>query len=85
MTTTRTPIVRAPLTRPTARTTGLAYLGIVLCGLFAEFFVRMSLVTSGDAAAMAEAIAASPRLFNAGIGADVLMIALDVAVAESTR
>jgi hypothetical protein len=67
--------------RPTPRTTGLAYLGIVLCGLFAEFFVRMSLVTANDPAATADAIAGSPMLFASGIGADALMIVLDVTVA----
>ncbi|MBY5163644.1 DUF4386 domain-containing protein [Salsipaludibacter albus] len=85
-TTSQTAIARATSTRgrvarPTARTTGLAYLGIVLCGLFAEFVVRMSLVSPGDAVATAESIAASPWLFGSGIGADVVMIALDVTVA----
>ncbi|MGD9571426.1 MAG: DUF4386 domain-containing protein [Thermoleophilia bacterium] len=64
-----------------ARLTGIAYLGIVVCGLFAEFFVRMSLVTPGDAIVTAGEIAGSPGLFRAGIGADLLMIGLDVAVA----
>lgn len=68
-------------TRPTARTTGVAYLGIVLSGLFAEFFVRMQLVASGDASATAGAIAGSPGLFRSGVGADLLMIGLDVTVA----
>lgn len=80
MSATPTSTVRA-IPRPTPRTTGLAYLGIVLCGLFAEFFVRMALVTPGDPAATADAIAGSPALFASGIGADALMIALDVTVA----
>ncbi|MCA9581915.1 MAG: DUF4386 domain-containing protein [Myxococcales bacterium] len=65
----------------TSRWTGAAYLGIVLCGLFAEFFVRGSLTVPGDARATAEAIAASPGFFRLGIGADMLMVGLDVGVA----
>lgn len=65
----------------TSRVTGAAYLGIVVCGLFAEFFVRMSLIAPGDPAATARAIADSERLFLGGIAADVQMIALDVIVA----
>jgi hypothetical protein len=61
--------------------TGFAYLGIVVSGIFAEFFVRSSLVVPGDAAATASRIAAAPGFFGLGIGADLLMIALDVGVA----
>ncbi|MCB9592649.1 MAG: DUF4386 domain-containing protein [Sandaracinaceae bacterium] len=68
-------------TRRTALWTGIAYLGIVASGLFAELFVRASLVVPGDAAATGSCIAASPGLFGAGVGADALMIALDVGVA----
>ncbi len=64
-----------------ARLTGVAYLGIVFSGIFAEFFVRMSLVHPGDAAKTAENIARSAGLFRMGLAADALMIALDVAVA----
>ena len=63
-----------------ARRTGLAYLGIVLCGLYAEFLVRMSLVVADDAGATAGAIADARGLFLSGVGADVVMITLDVAV-----
>ena len=55
-----------------ARWTGAAYLGVVFCGIFAEFFVRQSLVVPGDALATATAIAESSRYFALGIGADVL-------------
>jgi hypothetical protein len=65
----------------TARLTGIAYLGIVVSGIFAEFFVRMSLVEPGDATATASNIAGAPVLFGAGMAADVVMVALDVAVA----
>lgn len=64
-----------------ARRTGLAYLGIVGTGLFAEFAVRKRLVVDDDPAATAENIAGSPGLFKVGIGADVVMVALDVTVA----
>jgi hypothetical protein len=63
-----------------ARRTGLAYLGIIATGIFAEFAVRGSLVDD-DPIATAENIAESPGLFGVGIGADVVMIALDVIVA----
>lgn len=64
-----------------ARRTGLAYLGIIATGIFAEFVVRGSLVVEGDPIATADNIAESPALFGAGITADVLMVALDVTVA----
>lgn len=64
-----------------ARRTGIAYLGIIVTGVFAEFAVRGSLVVADDPAATARNIADAPALFGVGIGADVLMIALDVVVA----
>ena len=35
----------------TARIAGLLYLTIIVAGIFAEFFVRQSLVVPGDASA----------------------------------
>ena len=64
-----------------ARRTGVAYLGIIATGVFAEFAVRGSLVADDDAMTTADNIADSPGLFGVGIGADVVMIALDVVVA----
>ncbi len=64
-----------------ARWTGLAYLGIVVLGLFAELAVRGRLVVPGDAAETAARIAGAPGLFGLGLGADLLMVALDVGVA----
>lgn len=64
-----------------ARRTGFAYLGIVVTGIVAEFAVRGSLVVADDPVATATNIADAPWLFRAGIGADALMIVLDVAVA----
>lgn len=74
---------RSARTRPSplARRTGIAYLGIIGTGIFAEFAVRSSLVVDDDPVATAENIAASPGLFGVGIGADVVMIVLDVVVA----
>ena len=73
-----------PLDRPRrnlARITGLAYLGIIFTGIFAEFVVRGRLVADDDPITTARNIADSPGLFGIGIGADVAMIALDVVVA----
>lgn len=67
--------------RATARLTGMAYLGIIMAGLFAEFFVRMSLVAPGDAATTAANIDASSMLFRTAIAADLVMVALDIGVA----
>lgn len=79
-----TPATAPPTTaeaRRTSRRTGAAYLGIVVCGLVAEFVVRMSLVSPDDANATAHAIADLEQLFLGGVAADVAMIALDVVVA----
>ncbi len=77
--------MRSPTTNPghkrLARRTGAAYLGIIATGIFAEFAVRGSLVAGDDPIATADNIATSPGLFGVGIGADVVMIALDVFVA----
>lgn len=67
--------------RKLARRTGLAYLGIIVTGVFAEFVVRGALVVDGDPVATAHNIAESPGLFRVGIGADLVMVALDVIVA----
>ena len=67
--------------RKVSRRTGLAYLGIIFTGVFAEFVVRGSLVVDSDPVATARNIAEAPGLFRVGIGADLLMIALDITVA----
>lgn len=67
--------------RALARRTGMAYLGIIATGVFAEFAVRGSLVVEDDAVATARNIADAPALFGVGIGADLVMVALDVVVA----
>jgi hypothetical protein len=65
----------------TARVAGVLYLIIIIAGIFAEFFVRQSLIVPGDAAATANNIMASEGLFRAGIAGDLIMIMSDVALA----
>lgn len=64
-----------------ARFAGLAYLTILIAGIFAEFFVRQSLIAPGDAAATAGSILASEGLFRLGITADLVMILSDITLA----
>jgi hypothetical protein len=64
-----------------ARTGGLFYLVIIAMAMFAEGFVRGRFVVSGDAAATAANIVGSQTLFRAGLAADLVNCALDVAVA----
>lgn len=65
----------------TARLTGVAYLGIIVAGIVAEFVVRGSLVVADDPTATATNVAGSPGLFRFGIAADALMVVLDATVA----
>jgi hypothetical protein len=67
--------------RKVARVAGLLYLIIIIAGIFAEFFVRQSLIVPGDATTTANNIMASEMLFRAGIASDLLMIIADVALA----
>ncbi len=67
--------------RKAARVAGVLYLTIIIAGIFAEFFVRQSLIVPGDAAATANNIMASEGLFRAGIAGDLIMIMCDVALA----
>ena len=60
---------------------GIAYLIIIATGIFAEFFVRSSLIVAGDAAATANNIIASEWLFRLGIASDMVMLLCDVIVA----
>jgi hypothetical protein len=64
-----------------ARIAGVLYLTIIISGIFAEFFVRQSLIVSGDAATTVENITASAGLFRMGIASDLIMIMSDVALA----
>jgi Domain of unknown function (DUF4386) len=65
----------------TARTAGLLYLTIIVCGLFAEVGVRSRLVEHGDPTATARNILESPMLFRFGVAADIVMLVCDVALA----
>jgi hypothetical protein len=67
--------------KKTARVAGLLYLIIIIAGIFAEFFVRQSLIVPGDATATADNIMASEELFRVGIASDLIMIICDVALA----
>ena len=64
-----------------ARLAGVLYLVIIVFGISSEVFIRSSLIVSGDAAATAGNILASPKLFRAGFAADALMLLSDVAIA----
>lgn len=54
-----------------ARIAGLLYLVIIVTGLFAEVFVRQTLMVSGDAMATARNIQASEMLYRWGFVADL--------------
>lgn len=56
-------------------------MAIIVSGIFAEFFVRSSLIVRGDAASTARNITASESLFRMGIASDLVMIVSDVALA----
>lgn len=66
--------------RRTARIAGILYLIIIAAGIFAEFFVRSSLIVPGDASATASQIMASESLFRIGIASDLIMILSDIAI-----
>jgi Domain of unknown function (DUF4386) len=57
-----------------ARVAGLCYLLVIAGGLFAEVFVRESLVEPGDAAATVRAIAADEALWRWGLAVHLLYL-----------
>jgi hypothetical protein len=57
-----------------ARIGGVLYLAIIVFGAFAEGFVTNKLVVSGDAAATAHNILASPDLWRLGVAADLIVV-----------
>ncbi len=61
-----------PTIQRTARTAGFLYLILAVCGGFAEFFVRQSLIVGGDAAATASNILGAQPLFRLGIAAELV-------------
>ncbi|MCB0194164.1 MAG: DUF4386 domain-containing protein [Anaerolineae bacterium] len=67
--------------KSTARVAGVLYIIIIISGIFAEFFVRQSLIVPGDATTTAANITASEGLFRLGIAGDLIMILSDIALA----
>lgn len=57
-----------------ARIAGLCYLMVIAGGLFAEGFVRGSLIVPGDAAATAQAIAANEALWRWGLAVHLVYL-----------
>jgi hypothetical protein len=57
-----------------ARIAGLSYLMVIAGGLYAEVFVRASLLVPGDAAATARAIAADETLWRWGVAVHLLYL-----------
>jgi hypothetical protein len=67
--------------RAYARAAGLGYLLIIVTGIYAEFFVRSSLIVPGDAAATASNIAAAEAFFRTALASEFVMLLADVGVA----
>lgn len=63
------------------RIAGVGYLIIIFSGLFAEFFVRGSLLVHWDPAATMSNLATAEQLYRFSIAADLVMITFDVVVA----
>ena len=59
--------------RKAARVAGFLYLIVIVAGVFAQFFVRQSLIVPGDAAATANNIMASEWLFRLGFVSDLIV------------
>jgi hypothetical protein len=57
-----------------ARIAGLCYLLVIACGLYAEVFVRGSLLVASDAAVTARAIAANEALWRWGVAVHLLYL-----------
>lgn len=66
--------------RRAAKIAGVSYVGLFVLGIFANFFVRESLVVSGDAQATAANIAESEGLFRLGLVAFLAIFILDIVV-----
>ena len=65
---------RPPSPLRQARIAGLCYLMVIAGGLYAEVFVRGSLLVPGDAAATARAIAANETLWRSGVAVHLLYL-----------
>ncbi|WLR41755.1 DUF4386 domain-containing protein [Bacillus carboniphilus] len=57
-----------------ARIAGLFYLILIVCGVFAEFFVRSKLIQKDNASITAENILNSETLFRLGFVSDLMMM-----------
>ena len=64
-----------------ARTTGILYLIIIICGMSSEMFVRIPLINWDDPETTVANIIANPMLFRFGFVSDLVMVICDVAVA----
>ena len=64
-----------------ARLAGLGYLVIIVTGIFAEFFVRSSIIVPGDATATAANLLGAQDLFRLGIAGEFLMLLSDAGLA----
>ena len=67
--------------RRAAQLAGVAYVALFILGVFANFFVRESLIVGGDAAATAANIAESGGMFRLGMVSFLAIFVLDVIVA----
>lgn len=63
-----------------ARIGGIAYLFIIIAGIFGEMVVRKTIIVAGDASATTVNILAHSQLWRAGIAGDLLMHVCDVIV-----
>lgn len=70
-----------PGTRSLARLAGFSYAILILCGLFAEFFVRQKILAGGDPHATVAQMTQNQGLYRLGLAADLLMVVCDVLVA----
>lgn len=58
----------------TARLAGFLYLILIICGSYAELFVRASVRVPGDTAATAQNILNGPGLYRIGFVSDMIMV-----------
>ena len=73
--------IREASPRLKARIAGFLYLVIILCGAFAEAFVRQRLIVSADVAATAANILAQEQLFRLGFIADLIPLLCNMLLA----
>lgn len=64
-----------------ARLTGIGYLGIFICGFFANFYILEGLVVKGDMPLTHQNFIENPTQFYQGVGAFGMMILLDMLLA----